>query len=455
MFSFKSLLIISITWLSFSSFRSVNQPDVKELYGSYSGPVSLSGKLVTPIKGKLYLWETAGKTIMLVDSCKIENGIFDFGKKERFNGIYMVGLSENNMAPVILNPHEPNPQIGFSSAKLESGLYAIDSKENECWIKYQPKETTLLKAVLDAKRAGARSPQMKSQFDSQIAEKESELLKFQSELIAQYPGTFAAKLIGWKQEPDKSNISNYWNNIDFNDESIIRSKVLSDRIESFMRTFSRGEESGFINCIAMVAEKAMVNDRVLEFALNQMLVGFYESNLENMCSFIIDNYINGDACGDADLSAVIKNTAESIQNLGIGKTPPNIQMNGIGNESVDLYTIASANKYTLVMFWSSWCEHCKGEAPEVKACYESWKSKGFEMLGVSIDVNAQAWKNAVSERGFSFPQVCGMNSYQSAVARDYRITRTPAFFLLDQSGKIVLKPKGIREVQKYLGEHLK
>jgi len=165
--------------------------------------------------------------------------------------------------------------------------------------------------------------------------------------------------------------------------------------------------------------------------------------------------VNGDACGDADLSNVIKSTAESIQNLSIGKTPPNFSMLGVDNKNFDLYTTAAKNKYTLVMFWSSWCEHCKGEAPEVKACYTQWHDKGFEIVGVSIDKQKVVWENAVKERGFTFPNVCGMKEYQSPVAKDYRVTRTPTFFLIDGNKKIVLKPKGIRDVQTFLSKNLK
>jgi len=423
--------------------------------GSHSGETELKGKVTMPLSGKIYLWETSGKNVFKTDSTKAENGLFAFPKKMREEGIYMIGPTDNNMSPIIIQPNEKVCEIGFSNARFEESMYAIASKENECLAKYNPQEAALLKAIKDAKVAGAKSASMKVQFDQQASQKEAELLKLQADLIAQYSGTFAAKLLTWKQEPWKADIKKYWNNVDFTDESVIRTKVLSDRIESFMRSFSKGEESGFINCVAQVVEKAKVNDRVLEFSLNQMLVGFYESGLENICTFIIDNYINGDACGDADLSNVIKSTAESIQNLSVSKTPPNIKLLGLDGNTVDLFKMATTKKYTLVMFWSSWCEHCKGEAPEVKACYEQWKAKGFEILGVSIDNNKQAWQKAVTERGFLFPQVCGMNSYQSPVAKDYRITKTPAFYLVDNTGKIVLKPKGISEVQRYLAANIK
>lgn len=421
---------------------------------SISGPVELKGTLQVFKSGKIFLWETQGKNTTKVDSVLINNGAFSFGTKNYDTGIYMVGMNDNNMCPVIINPAEPLVDLQFTGGKLETSMTSSTSKENEGWGKYIVQEPVLLKAIKDARVAGAKNSSMKAQYDQQVIAKEKELLKLQGDLIAQYPNTHLAKILTWKQEPNKTEIGKYWDNIDFSDRSIIRSRVLTDRIESFMRSFSKGEESGFINCIATVAEKAKADDMVLEFALNQMLTGFYESNMEPMCMFIIDNYVNGDACGDADLSNIIKSTAESIQNLSIGRTPPNIQMNLMTPGRFDLYQTAAKNKYTLVMFWASHCEHCKGEAPEVQACYEQWRSKGFEILGVSIDRNKAAWEAAVRDRGFNFPNVCGMNDYQSGVAKDYRVTRTPTFFLLDSNKQIVLKPKGIRDVQTFLSKNL-
>ncbi|MFY7708862.1 MAG: peroxiredoxin family protein [Flavobacteriales bacterium] len=422
--------------------------------GARKGPVELKGNIAFPSAKKVYLWATYGKTNTLIDSAAVNAGAWSFGTKERAQGIYMLGLADNNLTSIILNPSEAITEIGIRGARVEGAAYAINSKENEGWFAYLPKETAILKAIKDARVAMSKSS-LKGEYEKQIATKEAELSKLQADMIGAYPNTHFAKLVTWKQEPTKTDIAKYWDNVDFTDQSLINGTVMSDRIQNFMRGFSKGTESGFINCVATVAEKAKADDVVLEFMLNQMLVGFYESGMENICTYIIDNYVNGDACGDADLSNIIKSTAESIQKISVGNTPPNIQYVGIDGKSVDLMKIAASKKYTLVMFWSSWCEHCKGEAPEVKQCYDLFKPKGFEIVGVSVDNVKSAWEAAVADRGFTFPNVCGMKLWESKAAKDYRVTKTPAFFLLDASGKIVLKPRGIREVQAFLNQNLK
>ena len=427
---------------------SLQRPAVK-------GLVKLTGTMSAQKTGKVFIWESFGRNVIKLDSAQLLNGAFSFPERDMELGIYMVGLNENNMCPVILNPAEKLVDVQFGSFKLESSMTSSGSRENQGWSAYMQQEPALLKAIKDAKVGAAKTPEKKSEFEKQLAAKEKELLNLQNTMIAEYPGTQLAKIMSWKQEPNRTDIRKYWDNVDFGDVSITRSRVLSDRIESFMRLFSKGTDSGFYSCIEVVVERAKAHDAVLEFALNQMLVGFYESNMETVCMYIIDNYINGDACGDADLSSVVKNTAESIQRISVGNKPPNILLNDANGQPVDLYAMAAKKKYTLVLFWSSYCEHCKGEAPEVKACYDAWNKKGFEILGVSIDRSPEAWKAAIAERGFTFPNVCGMKDFQSPVAKDYRITRTPAFYLLNSKGEIVLKPKSIREVQSFLAKNVK
>ena len=43
-------------------------------------------------------------------------------------------------------------------------------------------------------------------------------------------------------------------------------------------------------------------------------------------------------------------------------------------------------------FWATWCGPCIAELPNVKAAYEAWHDKGFEILGISFDAKDMAEK---------------------------------------------------------------
>ena len=53
-----------------------------------------------------------------------------------------------------------------------------------------------------------------------------------------------------------------------------------------------------------------------------------------------------------------------------------------------------------------------------------------------------------------YPNVSQLQGWDSPIVKDYKITSTPTYFLLDSEGKIVLKPKRIYEVDAFLAKNL-
>lgn len=95
------------------------------------------------------------------------------------------------------------------------------------------------------------------------------------------------------------------------------------------------------------------------------------------------------------------------------------------------------NKVVLVDFWATWCGPCVAELPNVLAAYQKYHSKGFEIVGVSLDQSESALKEFIKAKGMTWAQYFDGQGWDSKLGKQYSITSIPSTFLLDREGKIV------------------
>ena len=120
-----------------------------------------------------------------------------------------------------------------------------------------------------------------------------------------------------------------------------------------------------------------------------------------------------------------------------------------GNDVVFNLDIFKDKNYLLIDFWYSECSPCLQEMPSYRPIYEKYKSKGFEIVSISVDRKKKIdnWKNVIEEEGFNWIQYLDLGGLET---RKMNINSYPTTFLIDSHGKIIEKDITSQKLEKFL-----
>lgn len=106
----------------------------------------------------------------------------------------------------------------------------------------------------------------------------------------------------------------------------------------------------------------------------------------------------------------------------------------------------------LVTYWSTWCNACTQDIPVLKSLYERYGEKGFEIVGVNLDVAAAAVGPYLKEHKISWPQIFQPGGTESEPATAFGIIVPPVMILVDRQGRVTNVTTAIDEIKTAIPE---
>ena len=130
--------------------------------------------------------------------------------------------------------------------------------------------------------------------------------------------------------------------------------------------------------------------------------------------------------------------APVLAEVSVGSKAPDFKLGCIDGKTVCLSDLT--DKPTLIIFWASWCPHCRTELPVVDKVYRDLHPKGANVVGVSLDDNPSAARDFVRNNHISFP--IAVAGTKSDLLGNYGISGIPAVFVLGRSGVVKARYSG-------------
>jgi cytochrome c biogenesis protein CcmG/thiol:disulfide interchange protein DsbE len=126
--------------------------------------------------------------------------------------------------------------------------------------------------------------------------------------------------------------------------------------------------------------------------------------------------------------------------LALGDVAPNFT---IRQESGNVVALADyRGKIVVLNFWATWCPPCIEELPSLNRLSDRYKGKDLVVLGVSLDEDADAYKEFLAKNQIKF---LTLRNPARAVSEQYGTYKLPETYIVSRQGRLLKKYIGPRD----------
>ncbi|WP_448702513.1 TlpA family protein disulfide reductase [Mucilaginibacter sp. AW1-3] len=161
------------------------------------------------------------------------------------------------------------------------------------------------------------------------------------------------------------------------------------------------------------------------------------------------------------MSTQAKNSAEGkmigeslshLVKLAPGQTAPAIA--GKTFDGKTFAQITAGKKLFLIDFWRSGNSFSRTNHSDIADIYNEFKSKGFEVISVSLDSKADWWTTAVKDDKLPWPQMADLKGNDSPNALNWGISKVPTYDLVSGDWKLIAMDVNLVELKLSVSEYL-
>ena len=414
-----------------------------------------------------------GLGIYPIDSMKVsEKGIFKLNFSAKNTGMGYLAAEDNKACFVVLD--NENVRLQGEVLSLPESIVCLSGKENQLFNTYaeeHPKREQALSAWdYLQKMYRADSLFLKQTLPQKAIESEMQRInKEDSDFLKKLD---AKCYISWflpmrKLVSSVSTIAQFkpaeipttlatFRSLDYTDPRFSKSGLLKDAIEShYWLLENMGKSLDTVFKEMNISTDLLINnlskdEKKLNDITNYLFDLLERHSLFEASEYLALKVLTQNSC---TINKDLAKQLETYRAMKIGNTAPDILFAGdvfSNGALIPPPTRLSEIKttYTVLIFGASWCPKCVEEMSQLLPLYGKWKSKGVEVVFVSMDSDSTIYKNFAQV--FPFISMCDYKKWDTKAAQDYYVFASPTLFLLDNNRKIVLRPNSVKQIDSWV-----
>ena len=253
------------------------------------------------------------------------------------------------------------------------------------------------------------------------------------------------------------NKNHFFDNIDFNDERLIRTPILQGRLKAFFTNVVIQAPDTINREIDKMMLKCKNNYKMFQFVSVFLFNHFRESEIMGhdavMVKLADDIYLTPKADWvTKEFKEDLRKQIALIRPNLIGKKAENMVMDSYKGIFVSLYDVEK--DFTILYFWEPNCGHCKEATPKLKAFYEKTRDYSLEVFAVCTIADKEKWTKYIEENKLAW--INGWDPQRSSRFDFYfNVQSTPLVYILDKNKKIIAKKISVEDIGSFIDNYRK
>jgi thiol-disulfide isomerase/thioredoxin len=456
-------------------------------------PVFLSGQLKNGYEINVTIMDLQDSTVFLAyhlgdkqyikDTVKLDrsgNGIFR-GQQTLPQGIYMIVLPGRKYFEILISDNQ-RFSLSCTFSNYFNTLKFTGSKENSAFVEYQKNWVTMQQTAIAISKRIQNNKQNNDSLKilGSVQKLQEENMKaYLKSVVKANEGNFLGTLvkgllpidipkftipIGYKNPDSIRWVMNYnynkdhfFDNIDLNDERLIRTPLLYSRLDSFFTNVLIQSPDTINKEIDKLINKCSSNYKMFQFVSVYLFNHFRESEIMGhdavMVKIADDIYLSGKADWvTREFKDDLRKQIDLIRPNLIGKKAENMVMDSYKGIFVSLYDVEK--DFTVLYFWEPNCGHCQEATPKLKAYYDKPKDYSLEVFAVCTTADKEKWTKYIEDNkltwinGWDPKRISHFDFY-------YNVQSTPTIYVLDKNKKIIAKKLAVEEIGPFIDNYRK